>query len=168
MSNIQRSALSAAFASINQAHVQFWQDSQEIDGAPYFKLLTKVLSFLRGELKSEANLLRFHDDFYQWREALEPADNLAYRILELCNAALHSAVESLFDAECDDTELLLGSLHDCWAEMAKLGADTQDLTDYWQDIQTELNAIVTDNSKIPLPKGYFALLKELEVSLFGM
>lgn len=167
-SNIQRSALSAALASINQAHLQFWQDSQAVDCAPYFKLLTKVLSFLRGELKSEANLLRFHDEFYQWREALEPADNLAYRILELCNAALHSAIESLFDKECDDTELILGSLDDCWTEMAELGADTQDLKEYWQEIQTELNAIVTENSKIPLPKDYFALLKELETSLFGV
>lgn len=166
--NIQRSALSAALASINQAHVQFWQDSQKIDCAPYVKLLSKVLSFLRGELKSEANLLRFHDEFYQWREALEPADNLAYRILELCNAALHSAIENLFDTECDDTELLLGSLNDCWEEMAELGADTQDLKDYWQEIQAELNAIVSANSKIPLAKDYFALLKDLDTSLFGM
>lgn len=166
--NIQRSALCAALAQINLAHVHFWQDSQGGKTEPFEKLLTKVLSFLRGELKSEANLLRVHDEFYAWREQLEPADNLAYRILELCNAALHSAVESLFDPGCDDTELLLGSLNDCWDELAELGGDTEEFKGYWQELQQSLNAIVNENSKIPLAKDYFQLLKEADVSLFGL
>lgn len=165
---IQRSALAAALASINQAHLQFWQESQGIDCAPYFKLLSKVLNFLRGELKSENNLMRFYDEFYQWRDTLMAQDNLAYRIVELCNSALYSSVESLFDPECDDSELLLGSLADCWAEMAELGAETHEMQNYWQELQQQLQTLVTSQSRIPLSKAYFTFLQEADVSLFGL
>lgn len=165
---VQRSALSAALASINQAHIEFWQQSQGVDCAPYFKLLAKVLNFLRGELKSVNNLQRFHEEFYQWREALTAEDNLAYRIVELCNATLHSAVESLFDSECDDLELIQGTLEACWAEYEELGGDIADLQNYWQELQQELLATVTDKTQIPLPKNYFTLLKEADVSLFAI
>lgn len=166
--SIQRSALSAALASINSAHIQFWQDTQEVDCAPYFKLLGKVLNFLRGELKSEANLTRFHDEFYQWREALVAQDNLAFRLVELCNAALHCAVESLFDPECNDLLLLQGSLENCWEEYDELGADSTELKNYWQEIQQEIFTLVNEQSAIPLPKEYFLLLKETDISLFAL
>lgn len=164
----QRVAFAAAIANINSPHVQFWGEIHNTDIEPFSKLLTKALSFVRGELKSEANLLRFHDEFCTWREAQQEDDSLAYRILELCAAALHSTCESLFDKECDDTELLQGSVDSIWAEMEELGSETQDLRLYWQDIQGELNEIIGDNSQIPFPKAYFQLLKETDVSLFGL
>ncbi len=168
MTPIQRSALCAAIASINSAQVQLWAEHAQVDTAPYSKLLSKVLSYLRGELKSQANLLRFHDEFYAWREQQEGEDSLAYRILELCNAALYSAVESLFDPDCDDLELLEASLESNWDEMIELGAEVSDLRSYWADIRSEVLSIVTDKRQLPLPKEYFALLKDADVSLFGI
>ena len=168
MTQYQRIGLALSLAHLNQPHTFFWQESQQVDTAPYHKLLSKTLNFVRGELKSEANLLRFHDEFYQWREQLLPQDNLAYRLVELNNAALHSAVESLFDPECDDIDLLLGSLQERWDEYSALGAETDALLSYWQDIQHELNDILPSTCKLPFPKTYFALLKDTNVSLFGI
>lgn len=168
LSSLQRSALCAALAQINAPHVQFWQEHQNIDCAPYVKFLSKHLSFLRGELKSEANLLRFHDEFMTWRETLTEADNLAFRILELCNACLHSALESLFDPDCDDMALILGSLTALWDEMDALGHDTQDLRHYWQELQAEILEQVSAKAQRPLAKDYFLLLKNADVSLFGL
>lgn len=168
MSPIQRSALCAALAAINKNHIEFWAEHQQTSIAPYTKLLSKVLSFLRGELKSQANLLRFHDEFYDWREQQTEDDSLAYRIFELSNAALHSAVESLFDPECNDIELLQASLNQCWEEMTELGAETADLRNYWSDIRQEILNTVTEKRQLPLPKEYFTVIKEADVSLFGM
>lgn len=168
MTPIQLSALCAAIASINSPHVEFWGEHAQIDIAPYNKLLTKVLSFLRGELKSQANLARFHDEFYAWRELQVEEDSLAYRILEVSNAALYSAVESLFDSECNDLELLEGALESGWDEMVELGAEVTDLRSYWSEIRAEVLTQVTERRQLPLPKEYFTLIKEADVSLFGL
>lgn len=168
MSPIQRSALCATIAAVNAPHIRFWAEHTQSDTSAYTKLLTKILSFLRGELKSQANLLRFHDEFYAWREQQAEEDSLAYRVLELSNAALHSAVESLFDPECNDLELLQASLSQCWDEMTELGAETNDLRAYWADVKEEVLNNVTDKRQLPLPKEYFALIKEADVSLFGL
>lgn len=168
MTPIQRSALCTALAAINAPHVEFWGEHTQVDTAPYNKLLTKILSFLRGELKSQANLLRFHDEFYAWREQQTEDDSLAYRILELCNAALHSAVESLFDPECDDLDLLEGTLNNCWDEMAELGGEVSDLRNYWSEVKNEILASVSAKRQIPLPKEFFAVIKDADVSLFGI
>ena len=168
MSPIQRSALCASLAAINSPHIQFWGEHTDTDTTPYTKLLTKVLSYLRGELKSQANLLRFHDEFYAWREQQNEEDSLAFRLLELSNAALHSAVESLFDPECNDVELLQASLNQCWDEMAELGAETADLRSYWADIKEEVLNSVSDKRQLPLPNEYFVLIKEADVSVFGL
>ncbi len=168
MTPIQRSALCAAIASINAPHIQFWGEHNKSDIAPYTKFLTKIRSYLAGELKSQANLLRFHDEFYAWREQQQEEDSLAYRIQELCNAALHSAVESLFDPECNDLALVEATLTSCWEEMDELGAETSDLRHYWSDIKKEVLTLVSDRRQIPLPKEYFTLLKESDVSLFGL
>ncbi|MFY9180264.1 MAG: hypothetical protein WAO12_10890 [Venatoribacter sp.] len=168
LSNLQRSALCAALANINLPHLEFWQEAQQVDCLPYHKLLIKVLSFLRGELKSEANLLRFHDDFVTWRDGLDEADNLAFRIVDFCNACLHSALETLFDPECDDMALIEGSLASLWDEMEALGSSTNDLRQYWQDIKTEVLGAVGFKSQRPVAKAYFLALKEADVSLFGL
>lgn len=168
MTPIQRSALCTAIAAINLPHIEFWAEHTQAETVPYTKLLTKVLSYLRGELKSQANLLRFHDEFYAWREQQTEEDSLAYRILELCNAAIYSSVESLFDPECNDIELLEGTLESCWIEMTELGAETSDLRNYWAELRAEILSYVSDKRQIPLPKEYFALIKDADVSLFGI
>ncbi len=165
---IQRASLCAAIASINLPHIHFWCEQQNGDPEAYRKLLSKVLSYLRGELKSEANLLRFHEAFSEWRLAQNEEDSLSYRILEASCAALYSATETLFDAECDDLELLRQSLSVIYDEMDELGAETGDLREYWQSLQSEWRDMITDSSRIPLPKAYFAWLKEADVSLFGL
>src|SRR5690606_5403143 len=82
---------------INAPHVSFWAETQHSSAEPYQKLQTKLLAWLRGELKSEANLLRFHEAFCEWRDAQPEDDSLAWRLLQFCCAALHSACETLFD-----------------------------------------------------------------------
>lgn len=168
MTPIQRSALCTAIAAINLPHIEFWAEHTQAETVPYNKLLTKVLSYLRGELKSQANLLRFHDNFYAWREQQTEEDSLAYRILELCNSAIYSSVESLFDPECNDIELVEGTLNNCWDEMAELGAEVSDLRNYWSEIRAEILSLVTESRQLPLPKEFFTMLKEANVSLFGM
>ena len=168
MTQFQRIALCAGIAVINSPHVRFWCGTQNSSDEPYQKCQTKLLSWLRGELKSEANLLRFHDDFCTWRDAQPEADSLAWRLLQLCCAALHSACETLFDPECDDIDLLLGSMEALWAEMEELGAETSDLRQYWHSLQEELLGIVKDNTRLPLPKAWFQWLQEADVSLFGL
>ncbi|MCD8524170.1 MAG: hypothetical protein LRY72_18205 [Saccharospirillaceae bacterium] len=165
---IQRASLCAAVASINLPHISFWCEQQGCDPEPYRKLLSKVLSFLRGELKSEANLLRFHESFSEWRLAQDEEDSLSYRILEASCAALYSATETLFDAECDDIDLLCQSLAAIYDEMDELGAETADLREYWQSLQSEWRDMITESSRIPLPKAFFMWLKEADVSLFGL
>jgi hypothetical protein len=41
-------------------------------------------------------------------------------------------------------------------------------SDLWQSLQSEWRDIVTESSRIPLPKAYFLWLKEADVSLFGL
>ena len=168
MTQFQRIALCASLAVINAPHVSFWSETQHNSAEPYQKLQTKLLAWLRGELKSEANLLRFHEAFCDWRDAQPEDDSLAWRLLQFCCAALHSACETLFDPECDDTELLLGSLEALWAEMNELGAETGDLRQYWHSLQQELPDLIKDNTRLPFPKAWFAWLQEADVSLFGL
>lgn len=168
MTPIQRSALCAAIAATNIPHIEFWAQHAQVDATAYNKLLSKVLSYLRGELKSQANLMRFHDEFSTWREQQTGEDSLAYRILELGSGALYSAVESLFDPECNDLELLEGVLDDCWQEMAELGGEVSDLRQYWAALKADILSEVSERRQLPLPKSYFTLLKDADVSLFGM
>lgn len=168
MTQFQRIAFCTSLAVINAPHVSFWCETQHNSAEPYQKLQTKLLAWLRGELKSEANLLRFHDAFCEWRDAQPEDDSLAWRLLQFCCAALHSACETLFDPECDDTELLLGSLEALWAEMDELGAETSDLRQYWHSLQQELPDLIKDNTRLPFPKAWFVWLQEADVSLFGL
>jgi hypothetical protein len=52
--------------------------------------------------------------------------------------------------------------------MDELGAETADLREYWRSLQSEWQGLVTDSSRIPLPKAFFLWLKEADVSLFGL
>src|SRR5690606_3240140 len=97
VTQFQRIAFCTSLAVINAPHVSFWCETQHNSAEPYQKLQTKLLAWLRGELKSEANLLRFHEAFCDWRDAQPEDDSLAWRLLQFCCAALHSACETLFD-----------------------------------------------------------------------
>lgn len=166
-SPVARSLFATLVARINLPHLLMEKDAGN-DIQPFEKLLTKQLAFLRGELKSQANLIRFHDDFDLWRQQRDSDDSLAARITELCCAALHSAVETLLDPECDDTALLIGNIGDLHDEMDALGANTEGLRQYWQDIQNEFNAEFANLKQLPVNKGYFQWLIEMDVSLFGV
>ena len=52
--------------------------------------------------------------------------------------------------------------------MAELGAEVSDLRNYWSEIRAEILSLVTESRQLPLPKEFFTMLKEANVSLFGM
>ncbi|WP_430462448.1 hypothetical protein ACQUQU_06585 [Thalassolituus sp. LLYu03] len=168
MTTLQRGALCAAIARINTPHVLLWCEENQTDPAPFSKLLTKVLSYLRAELKSLDNLHRFFDDFYEWRQQQPLNDTLNDRIADLTCAALYSATETMFDAECDDVELIQGAIDALYDEIQELGGDASGLREYWAALQQEQSELVTDKSQRPLAKAWFQWLSETDVSLFGL
>lgn len=167
-SPVSRSAFSTLIAVLNIPHIRLLCEHAGTDPEPYLKLCSKVLSFLRGELRSEANLLRFHDAFCDWRQQLAEDDSLNGRIADLSCSALYSAVESLFDPECDDTGLLLGGINELYDELADLGGDADGLRRYWQSLQQEFHEQIADNARRPLPQAFFRWLAETDTSLFGL
>jgi len=164
----QRAAWSAAVAHINQSHLEFWCEHTSTDSAPFRKLSNKVQSWLRGELKSLANLERFQQAFAEWRQAVPEEDNLGYRISELCCAALYSAAEAILDPDCDDLPLITGNIDDLYREMSELSDQTQELQSYWQEVNEALLQILEGAEQPPLSRDFFELLKELDTSLFGL
>ena len=165
---IQRAAICAAFAHINQGHIQLWCEHNEQDFSPFTKLNNKVLSYLRGELKSLPNLERFHEAFAQWREELAKDDALAYQIAELTCSCLYSAAESILDPECDDVELILQDVDAIYHSMESLTDSVPDLQAYKADILQGLTDILSEAKQAPLSKDYFGFLKECDTSLFGL
>ena len=165
---IQRAAYCAALTTINQPHIVFWCQHQHLDHEPFSKLLSKVQSYLRGELKSLSNLERFHEVFAEWRETLPADDSLGYEIAELCCASLYSAAETLLDDECDDIELIDGNIAAIYASMEGLTTDVDELQRYGRDIQQGLRDVLHDVSQRPVAKDYFLFVKECDISLFGL
>ncbi len=164
----RRSAFSLMIATLNTPHILLWCDGQQLNSTPFLKLRQKLQAYLRGELKSESNLLRFFDAFCEWKDSQPEEDSLNYRIAQLTMAALYSATETLFDPECDDMELLTGSVAELYDEMDALGGETTALRDYWQSLSSELDSLLSDNASRPLPAAYFRWLSEADVSLFGL
>ncbi|MBE0483403.1 MAG: hypothetical protein IBX52_07860 [Bacterioplanes sp.] len=168
-SPLQHAAFAAAICVINAPHVHLLTEQQQIDNQPHEQLRSKMLSWLRGELKSEANFRRFFDEFAHWREQLIDDDSLAYACFELTNAALYSACESLLDQhDGDDRTLLLGAIDDIHRQIESLGGDGDGLRHYWQAIQDEWHLLCAQIKQRPLPKTYFQWLGEHDVSLFGL
>ena len=167
-SAVARSAICTAIASINEVHVIFWGEHNNIDITPFQKLVRKTLSFLSGELKSESNLQRFYVEFQDWRETLEEDDSLAWRITELCFASLSSAVDCLFDPECDDLSLIENTLFGLYEEMDELGADSEPLKEYWSALKNEWQEQLNGKTQRPLPQLFFRTLNESDASLFGL
>lgn len=167
MTPIQRSLTAFALASINQPHMVMLGE-QGVDISPYQKLLQKQKSFLSGELKSEANLLRFFEQFSEWRQQQQLDSNLNERIADLCCAALYSSIEMLHDSECDDIALLNGFVAQLYDEMDELGGDSQPLRQYFADLQEELSNHIKLVTQRPVKKELFIWLSEQDTSLFGL
>ena len=164
----RRSAFSLMIATLNTPHILLWCDGQQLDSTPFLKLRQKLQAYLRGELKSESNLLRFFDAFCDWKDDQPEEDSLNYRIVQLTQSALYSATEALFDPECDDAELLTGAVAELYDEMDALGGETSDLRHYWQSLSSELDSLLSDTASRPLPAAYFRWLSEADASLFGL
>ena len=167
MNAIQCSLTALSLATINQPHIALLKE-QGVDVAPYQKLLQKQRSYLSGELKSEANLLRFFEQFSEWRQA-QPLDaNLNDRIADLCCASLYGSVEMMHDSECDDIELLYGYVDQLFAEIDELGGESETLAQYFEDIKSELSEHLNNVSQRPVKKEFFKWLDEQDISLFGL
>ena len=164
----QRAAWCAAVAKINRAHLEFWCERNEYPAAPFIKLSNKLDAYLKGELKSLANLERFHAAFADWRNDLPEDDNLAYRIAELVCSALYSGVEAILDPECDDTVLLSANIEDLYQELASLSDHSNEMQEYWLEIQQALNETLADSKSTPVSREYFDMLKQVDTSLFGL
>ncbi len=167
MNPVQRSLTSLSIAAINLPHIAMWAEQGQ-DVSPFLKLLQKQKAFLTGELKSEANLLRFFEDFSTWRQNIDYDDSLSRQICELSCAALYSSVESLQDPECDDTLLLTGFIDQIYNDMDDMGAETGDLKGYWIDIQSELKTNLKPIKQRPVNRDFFKWLTSHDVSLFGL
>lgn len=170
--SVARSAWYLAIARINQPHVALFAEGDDSNGADistFTKLMNKQMAFLRGELKSRDNLMRFFNDFSEWRNELElDDDSLGDAIVDLTLSALYASVESVFDPESDDVELLNDFVVRCQDEMVELDSDYAGLKDYFADIQQEFTDQFGAVRQIPVGKVYFDWLKELDVSLFGL
>jgi len=162
-----RSAWYLALATINRAHVDLWQENGQ-DAKPFAKLLSKQTAFLRGELKSRDNLMRFFNDFSEWRSSLDLNDELGDSIVDLACSALYASVESVFDEESDDVGLMNTYVHQLQDELIEVAPDYDGLREYLQDIEQEFVADFAQLKQIPISKSYFQWLAGLEVSLFGL
>lgn len=167
MNPVQCSLIGLAIASINHPHMELLAQ-QGLDIEDYQKLLQKQRSYLSGELKSEANLLRFFAAFSDWRQQQDFNDTLNDQIADLCCAALYSSIEMLHDPECDDTELLFGYLSQIHDVMSEMGAETDSLRTYTQEFRTELHAQIDNLSQRPVNKAFFSWLRSFDASLFGL
>lgn len=170
MSNpLQHAAFAATICVINAPHLDLVSEQHSIDVQPHEQLRNKMLAWLRGELKSEANFRRFFDAFAEWREQLDEQDSLAFQCFELANLALYSACEILLDQhDGDDQTLLMGAIDDIHQQIELLGGDGAGLRQYWQAIQSEWQSLSEQIKQRPLPKSFFQWLNEHDVSLFGL
>lgn len=168
MTQTQRAAYAAFIATINAPHITLWCDEHDQTEDPFRKLNQKVLSYLRGELKSMDNLMRFFDAFQEWRADQQDDHSLNYAITELCCSALYASVEALADPECDDIDLLNGAIASIYAELAELGGDADGLSAYFAELQQEFMTVVTEKSQRPLSKAWDNWLRDAPVSLFGL
>jgi len=167
MKPVQCSLIGLAIATINSPHMALLEQ-QGHDISDYQKLMRKQRSFLTGELKSEANLMRFFVAFSEWQQQQAFEDTLNDQIAELCCSALYASVEMLQDPECDDTELLfsyIGQIHDTMDEM---GSDTQPLREYTKALRAELMTQLESVSQRPAGHAIFKWLDTLDTSLFGL
>lgn len=168
MTQTQRAAFAAFIATTNSAHITLWCEETGVSPEPFRKLNAKVLSFLRGELRSMDNLMRFFDAFQEWRAEQHDNDTLNYAIAELCSSALYASVEALADPECDDTALLEGAIMAIYDDIAELGGDAEGLRDYYRELKGELFEVVAEKAQRPLGKNWDAWLNTVDVSLFGL
>lgn len=168
MSQIQRAAFAAFIATANAAHITLWCEETGASPDPYRKLNSKILSFLRGELRSLDNLMRFFDAFQEWRAAQTDDGTLNYVITELCCSALYASAEAIADPECDDSALLEGAILAVYDDLAELGGDAAGLQAYYQDLKEEFLQVVPETSQRPLGRAWESWLKGIDVSLFGL
>lgn len=155
-----------ALAWLNTPHLNMLAEHRQLDTSPYAKLLRKTESWLAGELKSEANLQRFFEQFADWREQLELQDSLTDAIVDLCNAALFTATEAcLAEANEEEWQLVTGYLQQL---QQTPGLDSEGLQQYWQDVSHELLQTLGDKVQHPLPKAFFMCLRQQPVTTFGI
>lgn len=162
-----RSLWCYAFISSCQPHLDLQQIEMEQDFSAWNKLLSKLKAFLTGELKSESNLLRFYEAFCQWHEQSTAGDNINSEITELCAAATRSAVDALFDPECDDHLLIDQSVTDIHQQIKEMGGAGDELNQYWSELKSEWWELLQAVKQRPVSPS---LLKTLsaEVSPFGL
>lgn len=167
MKPVQCSLIGLAIATINAPHMALLeQQGQDITN--YRRLMRKQRSFLTGELKSEANLIRFFVAFSEWQQQQVFEDTLNDQIADLCCSALYASVEMLQDPECDDTELLFNYIRQIHDTMDDMGSDTGPLREYTSAFQTELLSQLESISQRPVGLAVFKWLDTLDTSLFGL
>ncbi len=160
----------AAFfiAHVNQVHIHFIQNNQQLDCTPYFQLLIKVERFLQGELTSLDNLLAAQQKAFDWRESLILEDNIALRIFDFCMNMLSHSADCILDADINEFNLLFSQLNELNAEMKHLGADIQALASYQQELLAELDSLLVNKNKAPVGQAYKHFITQNDTSFFGM
>ena len=163
------SAFQAFFiAYINRHHIRLEAEATGFDTQPFNKLLSKTELWLKAELKSADNFLRFFEAYADWRDEVHAGDTLSGNIFELTCSALYVAADLLLHGDNDDMPVLLNMVDELHSLMTELGGDGEGLSQYWQSLQQELTGHQSQIHARPLPMNVFKWLQQQEVSLFGL
>ncbi|GGY41049.1 hypothetical protein GCM10011297_12580 [Bacterioplanes sanyensis] len=146
-------------------HLLMLAEHRELDIHPATKLLNKTNSWLRGELKSEANLQRFFDDFADWREQLEQHDSLADDIADLTLSSLFCAAEACLGGASEEDWQLLQQ----WLQQLQQTSplEGEPLHAYWNELMSEQDELLGEEPQKPLAKAYFHWLAQQPATPFG-
>jgi hypothetical protein len=168
LSHIARSCWCLALIQCCKPHIELQKAEDNHDFTPWDKLLTKLNSWVSGELKSAQNLERFYQEFLTWQENYEAADSLNGRITDLCIAATSAAMDMLNDPDCDDLPLIRDTIGDLYSELDQLGGDAEGLSSYAADVFSEWESTLREVSQRPVSRTTLRQISETEVSLFGL
>lgn len=145
LSQWRRSAYCAALTQLNINHIILFSDLNEQNPKPALKLLTKVWSFLEGELKSLDNLERFFNEFDQWQnQLLTNLDSFGAMAAQQACQSLYSAAYALLDESANDCDLVYKSLQQLLEEMKEMGAETEELIQQQQEFDTQILEILAE------------------------
>jgi len=153
----QRAAFCLSIAERNHVHVLMvceLNEPEAINSQPYTKLTNKMWAYLTGELKSEKNLQRFIEEFYQWQELnFAELESFGEQAAAITRQALTSACDSLFDDSLDECELVSQSIFELLDDLLELqGTGSQEDINQLKQLETDfqqevLNKLQTINQR---------------------
>ena len=153
---------------INYEHIRWYSEELHQDITPLVKLRTKLHNFLIGELKSFANLQRFHDEFLEWQVTIPENDCLAYRIFNLNLSGYTTCCDNFLDKDSLDAGLFFLSHQNIFEEMDALGCDTTEYQTYLFEFTKSQIQELKDISALPVKKNLVLWDTSDQSTFFGL